>query len=48
MVLGLLGVPMFAMTRLAMGETLQPATLFFSLAVIAAVFVGRKMPVGHA
>jgi drug/metabolite transporter (DMT)-like permease len=31
-----------------LGETLQPATLFFSLAVIATVFVGRKMPVAAA
>ena len=31
-----------------LGEKLQPATLFFSLAVIATVFVGRKMPVRPA
>jgi drug/metabolite transporter (DMT)-like permease len=28
-----------------LGETLEPLTLLFSLAVIAVVFVGRKMPV---
>ncbi len=28
-----------------LGESLQPATLIFSLAVIGTVFVGRKMPV---
>jgi drug/metabolite transporter (DMT)-like permease len=28
-----------------LGETLQPATVAFSLAVIAVVFVGRRMPV---
>jgi drug/metabolite transporter (DMT)-like permease len=30
-----------------LGETLQPLTLVFSLAVIAVVFVGRRMPVAH-
>jgi drug/metabolite transporter (DMT)-like permease len=30
-----------------LGETLQPATVAFSLAVIAVVFIGRRMPV-HA
>jgi drug/metabolite transporter (DMT)-like permease len=34
---------MFAVPVL--GETLQPSTLLFALAVIAVVFVGRKMPV---
>jgi len=28
-----------------LGETLQPATVLFSLAVIATVFIGKKMPV---
>jgi drug/metabolite transporter (DMT)-like permease len=28
-----------------LGECLEPLTLFFSLAVIATVFLGRKMPV---
>ncbi len=28
-----------------LGERLQPATLFFSLAVVGTVFLGRKMPV---
>jgi drug/metabolite transporter (DMT)-like permease len=28
-----------------LGETLQPGTVFFSLAVVATVFLGRKMPV---
>ena len=31
-----------------LGETLEPATLLFSLAVIAVVFVGRRMPVHKA
>jgi drug/metabolite transporter (DMT)-like permease len=31
-----------------LGETLQPATLLFSLAVIATVFAGRRMPVRAA
>ena len=31
-----------------LGETLQPLTLLFSLAVIAIVFIGRRMPVGAA
>jgi drug/metabolite transporter (DMT)-like permease len=31
-----------------LGETLQPATLLFSLAVIATVFIGRRMPVRAA
>ena len=31
-----------------LGEQLQPATLFFSLAVIATVVVGRNMPVRPA
>ncbi|HMO44832.1 MAG TPA: DMT family transporter [Rubrivivax sp.] len=31
-----------------LGETLQPATLLFSVAVIGVVFAGRKMPVGRA
>ncbi len=30
-----------------LGETLQPLTLVFSLAVIAVVFVGRRMPVAR-
>ena len=30
-----------------LGETLQPLTLVFSLAVIAVVFVGRRMPVAQ-
>jgi drug/metabolite transporter (DMT)-like permease len=28
-----------------LGETLEPVTVVFSLAVIATVFVGKKMPV---
>ena len=28
-----------------LGETLQPATLFFALAVMAVVFIGRRLPV---
>lgn len=28
------------------GETLQPLTVFFALAVVATVFLGRRMPVG--
>jgi hypothetical protein len=31
-----------------LGETLQPATVLFSLAVIATVFIGRRMPVRAA
>jgi drug/metabolite transporter (DMT)-like permease len=31
-----------------LGETLEPATLLFSLAVIATVFLGRRMPVRPA
>ena len=31
-----------------LGEKLEPATLGFALAVMAVVFVGRKMPVGQA
>jgi len=31
-----------------LGETLQPVTLLFSLAVIAVVFIGRSMPVRRA
>jgi drug/metabolite transporter (DMT)-like permease len=31
-----------------LGETLQPLTLLFSLAVIAVVFIGRSMPVRRA
>jgi drug/metabolite transporter (DMT)-like permease len=30
-----------------LGETLQPLTLVFSLAVIGVVFLGRRMPVGR-
>ena len=30
-----------------LGEQLQPLTLVFSLAVIAVVFVGRRMPVAR-
>jgi drug/metabolite transporter (DMT)-like permease len=31
-----------------LGEPLQPVTVFFALAVIVVVFVGRKMPVASA
>lgn len=30
-----------------LGETLEPSTVLFSLAVLAVVFVGRRMPVGR-
>jgi hypothetical protein len=31
-----------------LGERLEPATLLFSLAVLATVFAGRRMPVRAA
>ena len=31
-----------------LGERLEPETVFFALAVMAVVFVGRRMPVGVA